>query len=331
MQQKILPEFNDIEDAAKRLATHAVTTPLMESLTLNALVGARVLLKPENLQRMGAFKFRGAFNAVSRLSRDDWRGGVTACSSGNHAGGVAEAARLCGMAATIVMPKDAPRIKLDRTRAAGAEIVTFDRDTEDRMQIAQDICKERGACFIPPYDHPHIIAGQGTAGLELMRQAEDMGATPDYLLAPTGGGGLIAGLSIAAKHLNPEIQVYAVEPEDFDDLGRSLASGKREKNAALSGSICDALLANTPGELTFQVNQSNLSGALKVSDDEVREAMRFAFNELKLVLEPGGATALAALLNQRVSVEGKTVAVVLSGGNVDRGQFAEILSEQKPN
>lgn len=331
MSQKILPEFKDIEDAAKRLSAHVVTTPLMESAALNALAGARILLKPENLQRMGAFKFRGAYNAISRLSRDDWRGGVAACSSGNHAGGVAEAARLCGMAATIVMPEDAPQIKLERTRAAGAQIVTFNRETEDREQIAQDICREKEACFIPPYDHPHIIAGQGTAGLELMQQAKGMGATPDILLAPTGGGGLIAGLSIAAKHLNPDIDVYAVEPEDFDDLGRSLTSGVREKNMALSGSICDALLANTPGELTFQINRSNLSGGLKVSDEEVRDAMRFAFNELKIVVEPGGATALAALLNKRVPVEGKTVAVFLSGGNVDRGQFAEILSGQVPN
>lgn len=326
MNHKKMPEFKDVEDAAARLKKVAIKTPLMESEALNALSGARVLIKPENLQRMGAFKFRGAYNAISRLSPGDWRGGVAACSSGNHAGGVAEAARLCGMAATIVMPKDAPEIKLARTRGAGAEIVTFDRETEDREQIAQDICQERGACFIPPYDHPDIIAGQGTAGLELMQQAHDVGAVPGVLLAPSGGGGLIAGLSIATKHMNPDIKIYAVEPKDFDDLGRSLASGVREKNASLSGSICDALLANMPGELTFEVNRSLLSGALKVSDEEVREAMRFAFNELKLVVEPGGATALAALLNNRLPVEGKTVAIILSGGNVDRSQFAEILA-----
>lgn len=325
MKMKKLPDFNDVEDAAKQLSGHAIATPLMESAVLNAETGARVLIKPESLQRMGAFKFRGAYNAISRLAPQEWKGGVTACSSGNHAGGVAEAARLCGMAATIVMPKDAPAIKLERTRAAGAEIVTFDRETEDREQIAADISNERGACFIPPYDHPHIIAGQGTAGLELMQQAQDRGGVPDILLAPCGGGGLIAGLSLAASQVNPGIEVYAVEPEDFDDLGRSLASGARERNKALSGSICDALLANMPGKLTFQINRERLAGALTVSDEEVREAMCFAFNELKLVVEPGGAVALAALRCGRVRVEGKTVAVMISGGNVDRQQFAEIL------
>lgn len=328
MQIEKLPDFNDVEDATKQLSGQAIATPLMESAALNAETGARVLIKPENLQRMGAFKFRGAYNAISRLSPEEWRGGVTACSSGNHAGGVAEAARLCGMAATIVMPKDAPAIKLERTRAAGAEIVTFDRNTENREQIAADISNERGACFIPPYDHPHIIAGQGTAGLELMRQAQERGLMPDILLAPCGGGGLIAGLSLAASHVNPGIEVYAVEPEDFDDLGRSLSSGAREKNKALSGSICDALLANMPGELTFEINRQTLAGALRVSDEDVREAMRFAFNDLKLVVEPGGAVALAALRSGRIPVAGKTVAIVISGGNVDGRQFADILSGQ---
>lgn len=330
-QGRNLPNFEDIEDAAGRLSAYAVTTPLIESEALNARTGGRVLIKPENLQRMGAFKFRGAYNVISRLSASDWPGGVATCSSGNHAGGVAEAARLCGMAATIVMPEDAPEIKLCRTRAAGAEIVTYNRETEDRQKIAEQISSERGAYFVPPYDHAHIIAGQGTAGLELMRQAEELGAKPDCLLAPCGGGGLIAGLALAVKHLDPDIEVYAVEPEDFDDLARSLSSGTREKNESLSGSICDALLANTPGEMTFEINRSALAGALSVSDDEVRDAMRFAFNELKLVIEPGGAVALAALLSGRISTKQKTVAVILSGGNVDRGQFAEVLSEQAAN
>lgn len=322
-----MPTFDDISDAAERLSGLAVRTPLIESETLNDLVGGRVLIKPENLQRMGAFKFRGAYNAVSRLSPDDWPGGVTACSSGNHAGGVAEAARLCGMPATIVMPEDAPQIKLARTKAAGAEIVTYDRYAEDREQIAADISNDRSACFIPPYDHPHIIAGQGTSGLEAMRQAEELGTMPDCLLAPCGGGGLISGLALAAKHVNPDIEVYAVEPADFDDLARSLSSGTRERNAALSGSICDALLAQMPGELTFEINKSLLSGALAVTDDEVREAIRFAFNEFKLVVEPGGAVALAALLHGRIPTKGRTIAVILSGGNVDRDQFAGILAE----
>ncbi len=326
MEPQKPPTFDDVAAASERLAGMAVRTPLIESDALNARVGGRVLIKPENLQRMGAFKFRGAYNAISRLSADQWPGGVAACSSGNHAGGVAEAARLCGLAATIVMPEDAPHIKLARTRGAGAEIITYDRHKDDREQIAADISSERSACYISPYDHPDIIAGQGTSGLELMRQAEELGVVPDCLLAPCGGGGLIAGLALAVKHLNPDIEVYAVEPEDFDDHARSLSSGERECNEVLSGSICDALLAPMPGELTFQVNSLLLSGALTVSDDEVRDAIRFAFNDLKLVLEPGGAVALAALLSGRLEVRDRTVALMLTGGNIDGDQFAGILA-----
>ncbi len=326
MKPQKVPTFEDVSAALEQLSGTAIQTPLLESAALNARVGERVLIKPENLQRMGAFKFRGAYNAVSRLSRDDWPGGVTACSSGNHAGGMAEAARLCEMPATIVMPEDAPEIKLSKTRAAGAQVVTYNRHKEDRDKIAADISSELGACFISPYDHPDIIAGQGTSGLELMRQAEAQGLRPDCLLAPCGGGGLIAGLALAAKHLHPEIEVYAVEPQGFDDHVRSLASGNRERNERLSGSICDALLAPMPGALTFQINSTLLSGALSVSDEEVRDAVRFAFKELKLVLEPGGAAALAALLSGRVSTEDRVIAVVLSGGNVDSDQFAGILA-----
>ncbi len=326
MEPQKPPTFDDVASASKRLSGMAVRTPLIESGVLNAKVGGRVLIKPENLQRMGAFKFRGAYNAISRLSADQWPGGVAACSSGNHAGGVAEAARLCKMPATIVMPEDAPDIKLERTRAAGAEIITYNRHKDNREQIAADISVARGACYISPYDHPDIIAGQGTSGLELMQQAEDLELKPDCLLAPCGGGGLIAGLALAVKHLSPDIEVYAVEPEDFDDHARSLSSGERERNSVLSGSICDALLAPMPGELTFQINSKFLTGVLTVSDDEVRDAIRFAFNELKLVLEPGGAVALAALLSGHLEVKGRTVALVLSGGNIDGDQFAGILA-----
>jgi len=321
-----LPTYDDVTSASEQLSGVAVHTPLIESLVLNTRVGARVLIKPENLQRMGAFKFRGAYNAISRLDPEKWPGGVATCSSGNHAGGVAEAARLCGLPATIVMPEDAPEIKLSRTRAAGAEIITYNRQRDNREVIAAEVSENRGACYISPYDHPDIIAGQGTSGLELMRQAEALGVQPDCLLAPCGGGGLIAGLALAAKHANPGIEVYAVEPDGFDDYARSLSSGRREKNDAQSDSICDALLSPMPGELTFQINAKLLSGALSVSDEEARDAIRFAFNELKLVLEPGGAVALAALLNERIATKDRTIALILSGGNIDGDQFAEILA-----
>ena len=333
MQKNIMPdvappEFGDILDAADRLKGLAVETPLLESAFLNERVSGRVLIKPESLQRVGAFKFRGAYNMISRASKDDWPGGVTTSSSGNHAQGVAEAARLCGLPATIVMPADAPKMKLFRTRRSGAEVVEYDRETENREEIAGGIAKERGALYVPPYDSPEIIAGQGTAGLELMQQAGELGVEPDSVLVPCGGGGLSSGVALAVKHLRPDADIYAVEPEGFDDLARSLASGKRETNRALAGSICDALLSPTPGELTFAILSQKLSGALTVSDAQVRAAIRFAFEELKLVVEPGGAVALAALLAGRFPATGKTVAIILSGGNIDPALFAEILRER---
>lgn len=321
------PDFEDITAASQRIEGLAVRTPLLESQILNERVSARVLIKPENLQRMGAFKFRGAYNMISRLNADEWPGGVTTCSSGNHAQGVAEAARLCGLKATIVMPADAPALKLERTRRAGAEVVTYDRDSEDREAIAARIAEERGAKFIPPYNSPDIIAGQGTVGAELMRDAAERGAEPDAVLAPCGGGGLVSGVALAVKHLRAEAEVWAVEPEGFDDLARSLESGQRECNPSNSGSICDALLSPTPGELTFPIIQQLLAGALSVSDDDARAAIRFAFEELKLVVEPGGAVALAALLSGRFKADGKTVAIILSGGNIDGAHFARILNE----
>ena len=328
MAQLLPPTFDDIAAAAERLDEMVVCTPLLESQILNDIVGGRVLIKPENLQRMGAFKFRGAYNMISGLDKDDWRGGVTTCSSGNHAQGVAEAARLCGLPAVIVMPVDAPQLKLERTRRAGAEIVTVDRDTGDREGVATGIADDRGAIFVPPYNSPHIIAGQGTIGLELMQEATGLGAEPDAVLAPCGGGGLISGVALAVKHLRADTEIIAIEPEGFDDLGRSLESGRRETNPSMSGSICDALLAPTPGELTFEINARLLSGALTVSDAEARRAIRFAFEELKLVVEPGGAVALAALLSGRYSAQGKTVAIILSGGNIDGALFADILRDE---
>lgn len=320
-----LPTFSDIVKARRRIAATAVCTPLLESPFLNERLNARILLKPENLQRTGSFKFRGATNKIAQIGQGHRAGGVVACSSGNHAQGVAEAARLAGMPATIVMPADAPPLKIARTRRSGASVVLYDRARENRESIAIKIAEEQGALFVPPYDDPDIIAGQGTVGLELHEQAVALGAELDAVLVPCSGGGLAAGVALAIKHTRPECQVYCVEPEGFDDYRRSLESGTRQRNDRLSGSICDALLMPEPGELTFALNRTRLAGGYAVSDALVRETVAFAFSELKLVLEPGGAVALAALLGGHYRAAGKTVAAVLSGGNVDPAAFAELI------
>lgn len=317
----------DIEAAAARIAGTATVTPLLSFDALDERVGARVLVKAEMLQRSGSFKFRGACNRLSMLTAQERAAGVVAWSSGNHAQAVAAVARLLGTRATIVMPADAPAIKLANTRQYGAEVVLYDRHTEDREAISFGIARERGAVVVPSYDDPHIIAGQGTVGLEIVRQAAAAGADLDLLLCCVGGGGLIAGTATAINALSPATAVFGVEPAGFDDTARSLASGTREANAPDARSICDALLAPTPGALTFPINQRLLTGGLVVSDDEVRDAMRFAFTALKLVIEPGGAVALAALLSGKIDARGKTVAIVVSGGNVDRAAFAQILQQ----
>ena len=323
------PTFGDILAARRRLGTLACRTPLIEHPALNAVTGGRVLLKAENLQRVGAFKFRGAYNKVAQVDKASFPGGVVACSSGNHAQGVAAAATLMGFRSAIVMPADAPRLKIARTRAFGAEVVPYDRVREDRDAIARQLCTTRRAAYVHPFDDPDVIAGQGTAGLEMMEQAEAMGAVPDIVLVGASGGGLISGISIAVKEKSPATRIYSVEPAGFDDLARSLEDGTRQKNATLSGSICDALLAQTPGELTFEVARRNLAGGLSVTDEEARAAVRYAFQELKLVLEPGGAVSLAAILAGKLPVAGKTVAAVLSGGNIDPSLFAEIIQDQR--
>jgi threonine dehydratase len=324
-----LPSFADLLAARSRLGTLACQTPLIEHPALNARVGGRVLLKAENLQRVGAFKFRGAYNKVSQVDKAAFPGGVVACSSGNHAQGVAAAATLMGLKSAIVMPADAPRLKIERTRAFGAEVLTYDRVTEDRDAIARDLCAARRAALVHPFDDPDVIAGQGTAGLEMMEQADAIGARLDVVLVGASGGGLISGISIAVKEKNPAAAIYSVEPAGFDDLARSLKAGTREKNAKLSGSICDALLAASPGELTFQIARQNLAGGLVVTDDEARDAVRYAFEELKMVVEPGGAVSLAAILSGKLPVQGRTVAALLSGGNVDPALFAEIIQERR--
>lgn len=323
-----IPTIDDVVDARGRLKGQAVVTPLLESPALNARVKGRVLIKAENLQRTGSFKFRGAWNCISRLTAETARGGVVAYSSGNHAQGVAAAAALMKLPALIVMPTDTPEIKKANTRSYGAEVVTYDRVRENREEIAQRIANERGAVIVPPFEHPQIIAGQGTTGLELVEQAAERGASLDAVLAPVSGGGLIAGISLAVKARSPGTQIHSVEPEGFDDHARSLASGKRERNAKASGSICDALLSPQPGELTFAVNQSRLGTGLVVSEAEVRRAVAFAFQHLKLVIEPGGAVGLAAVLSGKIATEGRTIALIASGGNVDPALFAEILLEK---
>jgi threonine dehydratase len=320
-----LPTLEDIRAAAARLAPVAVKTPLLRSPALDRLAGGTVLIKPELLQRTGSFKFRGAYNKISRIARDQRSRGVVAFSSGNHAQGVAAAAQLLGAPATIVMPSDAPTIKIENTRGYGAEVVLYDRDRDDREAIAAEIEARTGATLVPPYDDPDIVAGQGTIGLELVEQATAIGRSPDLVLAPCSGGGLMAGIATAMKALSPRTELMTVEPEGFDDMARSLASGRRERNQPGRRSLCDALMSPTPGILTFRINRQLTRGGLFASDAEVQRAIAFAFRELKLVVEPGGAVPLAVLLAGKVEAAGRTVALVLSGGNVDRSVFCAAL------
>jgi threonine dehydratase len=315
--------YQDIESAAARLKGMAVETPLIESPALNERLGGRVLIKAETLQRAGAFKFRGAYNKISQLTAEARARGVVACSSGNHAQGVALAASILGAPAVIVMPADAPAMKVANTRGYGAEVVHYDRYTEDREAITSAIAADRGMTIVWPFDDPDIVAGQGTVGLELVGQA---GERLDVVLCPVGGGGLIAGVSTAVKHHWPKTEVWGVEPADFDDTRRSLESGAREQINGEARSMCDALQSPSPGKITFPINQRNLAGVLTVTDAEVAEAMRYAFATLKLVVEPGGAVALAALLAGKLDLSGRSAGIVLSGGNVDPELFARVLA-----
>ncbi|HMR30187.1 MAG TPA: threonine/serine dehydratase [Geminicoccaceae bacterium] len=313
--------YGDVEAAAERLRGIAVRTPLLTSEALDARIGGRLLIKAEPLQRTGSFKFRGAYNTIRQISAP----AVVAFSSGNHAQGVALAARLLGKRATIIMPSDAPRAKLEGTRSYGAEVVTYDRWSEDREAIGARIAAETGAELVRPYDDWRVMAGQGTVGLEIAGQAKELGLTPDAAIVGVSGGGLMAGTVTALAHHFPAIEAFTAEPAGLDDHARSLAAGERLGNAADARSICDALQAPMPGELTFSINRRLLKGGLVVTDDEVREAMRAAFAHLKIVVEPGGAVGLAAVLSGRLDCRGRTVAIVLSGGNVDTAQYAEIL------
>ncbi len=317
-------DIRDIESAAQQLEGVSVVTPLLESHELDAMAGGRVLIKPECLQVTGSFKIRGAYNLLSRLSEQERGRGAVAWSSGNHAQGVAAAGAMLDIPTAIVMPEDAPRAKLENTKRLGGEVITYDRYSGDREAIARAIAAERDAVIVPSYDHVHIIGGQGTVGLEIAEQSKAMGLPADQVLICCGGGGLSSGSAIALKARLPGVSVHTVEPEDYDDTARSLACGERVTADLTARSICDALLAPTPGEMTFEINRRLLGDGLAVSDDEVREAMRFAFRHLKLVVEPGGAVALAAVLAGKIDTAGRTTAIVLSGGNVDRELFAEI-------
>lgn len=322
-------DVTDIEKAAERLSGISVRTPLLQNYELDQIAGGTVLIKPECLQVAGSFKIRGAYNRLSQLTAEQASNGVVAWSSGNHAQGVAAAGAMLGIRTTIVMPEDAPRAKLENTERLGGEVVTYDRYTGDREAIARQIAADRNAELVPSYDHEHIIAGQGTVGLELAEDASSMGLPPDQVLIPCGGGGLSSGSALALKSRLPEVDVYAVEPADFDDTARSFLVNERVRIDDSARSICDALQTPMPGELTFGINRKLLSGVLTVTDEEVRAAIRFAFKNLKLVVEPGGAVALAAVLSGKLDTKGVTTAIVLSGGNIDVELFAEIQAEPK--
>jgi threonine dehydratase len=320
-----LPTIVDVVAAKKRLAGMAVRTPLLASPFLSDRLSARVFVKPESLQRTGSFKFRGAYNALSALAVDVRKKGVIAVSSGNHAQGVAEAARLFGVPATIVMPADAPGVKRSRTERSGARVVTYDRAAEDRDIVVKSVVEKVGGTFVHPFNDPLVIAGQGTVGVEIADDCTGLNVAPDIVIVPCSGGGLTAGVALTVTARFPRAAVYAAEPVGFDDYARSLKSGKPERNERLSGSICDALLAPEPGVIGFQMNKDRLAGALAATDREALYAVGFAFEELRLVLEPGGAVGLAALLSGRLDVKGKTIIVVLSGGNVDDATLTSAL------
>lgn len=329
MNPDAAPTSADVFAAARRLAQQAIVTPAISNPVLNERIGATVVIKAETLQVGGAFKFRGAYNRLSQLDAEQRSRGVVAWSSGNHAQGVAAAAKRVGTRAVIVMPDDTPSIKIENTQRFGAGIVRYDRYSQDREQIGRDLAREMNAIVVPPYDDPHIIAGQGTTALELAAQTRALlNRDLDVLMAPCGGGGLVAGCALALSAVSPRTAIYAVEPAGFDDTARSLQSGRRESNAPGARTICDALMPPRPGELTFPINREHLRGGLVVSDNEVLDAIAFAWRELKLVVEPGGCVALAALLHGKLDVRGKTVGIVLSGGNVEPAVYREALARQ---
>lgn len=310
----------DVLDAAARLRGVAHRTPVLRSSTVDALVGAEVFFKCENLQRVGAFKFRGAYNAISRLGPAQLERGVAAFSSGNHAQGVALAARELGSTAVILMPADTPASKLEATRGYGAEVVSYDRYTGDRAELGRQLAEERGLTLIPPYDHPDVIAGQGTAALELLDEVDDL----DALVVPVGGGGLIAGSATAVSMRRPQCRVIGVEPVDGNDTALSLQAGHRVR-IPVSRTIADGQAAETPGEITFAINRRLVDSIALVDDQQILEAMRVSFERMKLVVEPSGATGLAALLSGGIAPRPRRIGVIISGGNIGPERFAELM------
>ena len=321
------PTYNDVLSAAEQIADHAICTPVLESLQLNEVLGGRLLVKAECLQLAGAFKFRGAYNRISRLSKKELNYGVVAFSSGNHAQGVALASKMLGAPAIIVMPKDAPPLKIYNTRAYGAEVVLYDRSFENREKIGQQLADERKATLVPSYDDPYIIAGQGTVGLEIARQSGELGVKLDALISPCGGGGLISGTALALSNDCPNVDIFIAEPEGFDDTVRSLAAGERLSIDGNHNTFCDSLMLPTPGEITFPINKKLLKGGFAIKDIDTARAMAVAFQYLKIVVEPGGAIALAAVLSRAFDCRDKTVCVICSGGNVDSRTFNEAIGK----
>ncbi len=316
-----------IRAAAKRLDGHVVRTPLLSSPFLDQIAGRRVLIKPECLQRTGSFKFRGAWSAISALDDATRQKGVLAFSSGNHAQGIAYAAKLHECPATIVMPSDAPKLKIDNTRAYGAEVILYDRSSEDRDAIGTQISQDRGLTMIKPFDDPLVIAGQGTCGLEIAQQAADMGITQADVIVCCGGGGLTSGIALALEADAPDMTVRPAEPEAFDDVARSLRSGQIERNATTSGGLCDSIITPSPGQITFPILHRLCGPGLVVSDEEVLQAMALAFQRLKIVSEPGGIVALAAALFHGSELTADTAIVTVSGGNVDPDLFTKTLQQ----
>lgn len=316
---------DDVRDAAATLAGVTVRTPLLENPDVNEKLGGRLLIKAECTQRTGAFKIRGAYYRISRMSADERARGAITYSSGNHAQGVARAARLLGSSALIVMPADVPPAKMEATRALGADIATFDRDTQNSDEVVARLRDETGRIVVPPSADPSVLAGAGTVTLEIFEQADALGAKPDAILTPCGGGGLTASAAIVARTLAPGCAVYAVEPELFDDTRRSLAAGRPVPNPKGRRTICDAIMTPVPNDVTFPVNLDLLAGGLVARDAEVREAMRFAYENYRIVVEPGAAVGIAAVLNGQIDIAGRTVVTVVTGGNIDRTRFCGLL------